>query len=285
MQHSREGLLAVHAAVLIFGFTALFSKLLTLPALEITFYRSVVAFIVIAIYVAYKKQAFLLDSTRDYLMAGLLGVLLATHWVSYFYAMQISSVAIGVIALYTFPVITVFLEPLFHGEKPHSADIVSSVAVLFGIYLIVPDFSLDDSTALGVAAGVFSAFMLALRNILQRRNFSGYSASQALLYQSAVVVLALFAFIDAETINIDERQWALLILLGVVFTALPHTLFAYGLLHLKAKTAGLIACVQVVYAAVFAALFLGEWLSLNVVVGGLIVVSAAMYESLPKKKI
>lgn len=285
MQHSREGLLAVHAAVLIFGFTALFSKLLTLPALEITFYRSVVAFIVIAIYAAYKKQAFLLDSSRDYLMAGLLGVLLATHWVSYFYAMQISSVAIGVIALYTFPVITVFLEPLFHGEKPHSADIASSIAVLFGIYLIVPDFSLDNSTALGVAAGVFSAFMLALRNILQRRNFSGYSASQALLYQSAVVVLALFAFIDTETISIDDRQWGLLILLGIVFTALPHTLFAYGLLHLKAKTAGLIACVQVVYAAVFAALLLGEWLSLNVVAGGLIVVSAAMYESLPKKKV
>lgn len=285
MQHSREGLLAVHAAVLIFGFTALFSKLLTLPALEITYYRSVVAFIVIAIYAAYKKQAFLLDSPRDYLMAGLLGVLLATHWVSYFYAMQISSVAIGVIALYTFPVITVFLEPLFHGEKPHSADIVSSIAVLFGIYLIVPDFSLNNSTALGVAAGVFSAFMLALRNILQRRNFSGYSASQALLYQSAVVVLALFAFIDTETISIDDRQWGLLILLGVVFTALPHTLFAYGLLHLKAKTAGLIACVQVLYAAVFAALLLGEWLSLNVVIGGLIVVSAAMYESLPKKQV
>ena len=111
------------------------------------------------------------------------------------------------------------------------------------------------------------------------------SASQALLYQSAVVVLVLFAFVDMETINIDDRQWGLLVLLGVIFTALPHTLFAHGLLHLKAKTAGLIACVQVVYAAVFAALFLGEWLSLNVVVGGLIVVSAAMYESLPKKKV
>ncbi|NOQ88583.1 MAG: EamA family transporter, partial [Gammaproteobacteria bacterium] len=195
MQHSREGLLAVHAAVLIFGFTALFSKLLTLPALEITFYRSVIAFLVIAVYVAYKKQSFLLGSSKDYMMAGLLGTLLATHWVSYFYAMQVSTVAIGVIALYTFPVITVFLEPLFKGEKPHGADIISSIAVLFGIYLIVPDFSLDNSTALGVAAGVFSALMLSLRNIMQRRFFSGYSASQALLYQSSAVVLVLLAFI------------------------------------------------------------------------------------------
>ena len=285
MQHSREGLLAVHVAVLIFGFTALFSKLLILPALDITFYRSVFAFFVIAIYLAYKKQSFLLDSLQDFLMAGLLGTLLAIHWVSYFYAMQVSSVAIGVIALYTFPVITVFLEPLFHGEKPHSADIISSIVVLFGIYLIVPDFSLDNSTALGVAAGVFSAFMLALRNIMQRRFFSAYSAGQALFYQSLVVVLVLFAFIDSEIVTIDDRQWWLLILLGVVFTALPHTLFAHGLLHLKAKTASLIACVQVVYAAMFAAFFLGEWLTLNVVLGGLVVVSAAMYESLPKKKV
>lgn len=285
MQHSREGLLAVHVAVLIFGFTALFSKLLALPALEITFYRSVIAFLVIAIYVAYKKQSILLLNARAYLMAGLLGALLAVHWVSYFYAMQVSTVAIGVIALYTFPVITVFLEPLFHGGKPQRADIISSMFVLFGIYLIVPDFTLDNSTALGVAAGVFSAFMISLRNIMQRRFFSGYSASQALLYQSAVVALVLFVFVDVQMVDIDDRQWGLLVLLGVVFTALPHTLFAHGLRHLKAKTASLIACVQVFYAAIFAALFLGEWLSLNVVIGGLIVVSAAMYESLPKKKV
>ena len=278
-------MLAVHAAVLIFGFTALFSKLLTLPALDITFYRSIVAFIVIAIYVSYKQQSFLLDNAKDYVMAFLLGSLLAVHWVTYFYAMQVSSVAVGVIALYTYPVITVFLEPLFHGEKPHIADIVSSLAVLFGIYMIIPDFSFDNSVALGVASGVFSAIMMSLRNIMQRRYFSSYSASQALLYQSAVVAIVLFAFMDIELAVIGDKQWGLLILLGVFFTALPHTLFAHGLLHLKAKTASLIACVQVVYAAIFAALLLGEWLSLNVVIGGLIVVSAAMYESLPKKKI
>ena len=134
MQHSREGLLAVHAAVLIFGVTALFSKLLDLPALEITFYRSLFAAIAIAIYIAYKKKPYLLNQSKDYFMVVVLGILLATHWVSYFYAMQVSSVAVGVIALYTYPVITVFLEPFFHGEKPCLLDVVSSFAVLFGIY-------------------------------------------------------------------------------------------------------------------------------------------------------
>lgn len=284
MQRSREGLLSVHAAVLIFSFTALFSKLISMPALEITFYRSIFAFLAIAIYIAYKKQSWLLKASGDYFMAAVLGVLMAAHWVSYFYAMQVSTVAVGVIALYTFPVITVFLEPLFHGEKPHITDIISSIAVLFGIYLIVPDFSLDNSITMGVISGVFSAFMMALRNIMQRRYFSMYSASQSLLYQTLVVVIVLFVFVEEAVSAIDSKQWWLLVLLGIIFTALPHTLFANSLLHLKAKTVSLIACVQVVYAAIFAALILGEWLSWNVVIGGLIVVSAAMYESLPKKK-
>ena len=284
MQYSREGMLAVHAAVLIFGFTALFSKFLDLPALEITFYRSIFAAVAIAIYMAYKKQSYVLNRSQDYFMATTLGVLLAVHWVSYFYAMQVSSVAVGVIALYTFPVITVFLEPFFHGEKPQVVDIAMSLAVLFGIYLIVPEFSLDNNTMIGVLAGVFSAFVMSLRNIMQRRYFSTYSASQALFYQVIVVVVVLFAFTDMAIDTIENQQWWLLVLLGVVFSALPHTLFAHGLLHLKAKTASLIACVQVVYSAIFAAMFLGELLPLNVIMGGLIVVSAAMIESLPKKK-
>lgn len=284
MHHSREGLLSVHAAVLIFSFTALFSKLVSLPALEITFYRSVFACLAIAVYMAYTKQSYRLGSKRDYMMAGLLGSLLAIHWVTYFHAMQVSTVAVGVIALYTYPVITVFLEPLFHGERPHIADIISSIAVLFGIYLIVPEFSLDNSTLVGVLFGVFSALMMSLRNIMQRRYFSAYKASHSLFYQTLVVMLVLVVFIDTDISVIESSQWWLLLLLGIVFTALPHTLFANGLLHLKAKTASLIACVQVVYAAIFAAVILGEWLTWNVVAGGLIVVSAAMYESLPKKR-
>jgi drug/metabolite transporter (DMT)-like permease len=137
---------------------------------------------------------------------------------------------------------------------------------------------------LGVLSGVFSAVMMSLRNIMQRRYFSAYPASQALLYQTIVVVFALFAFTEISVTVIEDEQWWLLVLLGLAFTALPHTLFAHGLLHLKAKTASLIACVQVVYAAIFATIFLGELVSLNVIIGGCIVVSAAMFESLPKKR-
>lgn len=97
------------------------------------------------------------------------------------------------------------------------------------------------------------------------------------------MAVVLLCFTDTVVLDIENNQWWLLVLLGIVFTAVPHTLFAHGLIQLKAKTASLIACVQVVYATLFAAVLLGEWPSVNVLLGGLIVISAAMYESLPKK--
>lgn len=279
MTNSFKGLLAVHSAVLIFGLTALFSKLIALTALEITLLRSIFAvFILLAIFF-WQKKSIKLSQTKDYAIAIILGVLLALHWVTYFHAMQVSSIAVGVIALYTFPVITVFLEPLFHGEQPHIKDVVSALTVLFGIYLLVPEFSLSNETTQGILWGVLSALFFALRNIVQGHYFKGYSAKHSLFYQTLVTFVVLLPFSFEVIPEVSWLQWGQLIILGVFFTAVPHTLFAFSLLNLKAKTVSLVACVQVVYATLFAALLLAEWPELVTLFGGLIVVSTAMYES------
>ena len=279
MTNSFKGLLAVHSAVLIFGLTALFSKLISLTALEITLLRSVFAALVILAIFFWQKKPIKLSQTKDYGIVILLGVLLAIHWVTYFHAMQVSSIAVGVIALYTFPIITVFLEPLFHGERPHIKDVISAFTVLFGIYLLVPEFSLSNETTQGILWGVLSALFFALRNIVQGHYFRGYTARHSLFYQTLVTFIVLLPFSFEVIPAVTNIQWGQLLILGVFFTALPHTLFAFSLLNLKAKTVSLVACVQVVYATIFAALLLSEWPQLSTVVGGLIVVSAAMYES------
>lgn len=279
MPSYHRGLWSVHAAVFLFGLTALFSKWIQLPAVDITMLRSVVAIVALWWVMRREGLAMRLASRRDYGIALMLGLLLASHWVTYFHAMQVATVAVGVIALYTFPVITVFLEPLFHRGRPQLVDIVSALAVLFGIYLLVPSFSIDDHITQGVLWGVFSALLFALRNIIQGRYFSHYPAKQSLFYQIVVTLLLLLPFTAQVIPQVSGFQWGQLLILGVAFTALPHTLFAFSLRHFKAKTTSLIACLQVVYATVFAALLLGEWPTLSTVLGGVIVVAAAMFET------
>lgn len=291
MTNPYKGLFAVHSAVLIFGLTALFSKLIALSALEISMLRSIIAALFIGMVILYGmrdkaatyKNLFLLKSTKDYGLVFLIGVLLALHWVTYFHAMQISSIAVGVIALYTFPIITVFLEPLFHGEKPHAKDIASALLVLFGIYLLVPEFSFNNQTTQGILWGVLSALFFSLRNILQGHYFKAYPARQSLFYQTLVTFIVLLPFSFSSITKVNIEQWEMLLILGVFFTALPHTLFAFSLLHLKAKSVSLVACVQVAYATLFAAILLNESPSTSTVAGGFIVVVTAMYESYTAK--
>ncbi len=284
MTSHQEGLLSVHASVLIFGLTALFAKLISLNAVEITFLRSVFAALSITFFIISLKESPFLSNRRDYLIAILLGLFLGTHWVTYFHSMQVSSVAIGIIALYTYPVITVFLEPFFHGERPHIKDIFSALVVLSGIYLLVPEFTINNQTAQGVFWGVLSAFLFAMRNIIHRRYFKAYPARHALLYQTLFIILLLLPFSAHVIVEINTQQWLQLILLGVFFTALPHTLFANSLLHLKAKTVGLIGCMQVLYGTLFAAIFLTELPDWQTILGGLIVISAAAYETITTVK-
>ena len=284
MTSHREGLLSVHASVLIFGLTALFSKLISLNAIEITLLRSIFAALSIAFYIFFLKESLRLANRRDYLIAMLLGLFLGTHWVTYFHAMQVSSIAIGVIALYTYPVITVFLEPFFHGERPHIKDIISALVVLFGIYLLVPEFTINNQTAQGVFWGVLSAFLFAMRNIIHGRYFKAYPARHALFYQTLFIILLLLPVSSHMIIEVNSQQWLQLILLGIFFTALPHTLFANSLLHLKAKTVGLIGCMQVLYGTLFAAIFLAELPDWKTIAGGLIVISAAAYETITTTK-
>ena len=279
MTNSFKGLIAVHSAVLIFGITALFSKFISLTALEITMLRSIFAAAIILFVVIWQNKSIKLSKIKDYGIVTLLGVLLALHWVTYFHAMQVSSIAVGVIALYTFPIITVFLEPMFHGEQPHAKDVASAFVVLFGIYLLVPEFSLSNETTQGLLWGVLSALFFALRNIIQGHYFKGYSAKHSLFYQALVTIFVLLPFSFEVIPEVTHIQWGQLLILGVFFTAVPHTLFAFSLLNLKAKTVSLVACVQVVYATIFAALLLSEWPQIMTIIGGLIVISAAMYES------
>lgn len=279
MTNTYKGLIAVHSAVLIFGLTALFSKLISLTALEITLLRSIFAALFIIVLFLWQGKSILLSHSKDYWIVLLLGVLLALHWVTYFHAMQVASIAVGVIALFTFPVITVFLEPLFHGEQPHIKDVISALIVLFGIYLLIPEFSLDNNATQGILWGVLSAVFFSLRNIIQGHYFKGYSARHSLFYQTIVTFFVLLPFSFEVLPVVTNNQWIQLLILGLFFTAVPHTLFAYSLLNLKAKTVSLVACVQVVYATIFAALLLNELPELTTAIGGLIVVSTAMYES------
>jgi drug/metabolite transporter (DMT)-like permease len=220
-----------------------------------------------------------LNSTRDYFIGVGLGIIMAVHWVTYFASMQYSTVSVGIIALFTFPVITVLLEPFFEKIRISWQDIVSALVVLLGIWLIVPSVSLSDDVTLGVIIGVFSAFLYAIRNLLHRKYFSHYSGSKAMAYQIMVICPCLVFFVSDDLVTMSTQTAFMLLLLGTIFTALPHAMVATALKHLRAKTFSLVACMQPLYGVIFAIALLNESPTWQTLIGGLLVISAAVYET------
>jgi drug/metabolite transporter (DMT)-like permease len=219
-----------------------------------------------------------LPSARHYLAMLVGGLLFAVHWMTYFHAMQVSTVAVGVVALLTFPVITAMIEPpLLARRAPDRPALIAGLGVLAGVTLIGLEGGLGGNVPLGLSVGVFSATLYSLRNLLQKRFLQGVSGPQVMLYQGTLTALLFAPFLSVSPGELTLGTWGLLLLLGTVFTAVPHTLITHALRRVSATGVSFVLALQVPYATLLAALVLSEIPGPLAILGGALVVGAALY--------
>ncbi len=279
-----KGLFSLHGGLLLFGGTALFSQTIHLSALDMTAWRCLIAGVLLLGWLQLRGRPLSFEHSRHNL--GILGlsVLMGLHWVTYFHSMQIAGVTVGILALFTFPVMTVLLEPVFDRVRLKGKDLFAALLVVAGITLMTPSLNPDDPIALGVFWGVISAFLFTLRNLFMKKYYSQYSPLLTMGWQSLLVALMLLPFVSDEVLSLPGEQWFQLFLLATVFTAAPHTLLANSLRYLKAASISLISCLQPVYGALLAFLILGEQAETMTLIGGSLIIAAAVNETLSKKQ-
>lgn len=280
LNERHTGLLHLHIAIFMFAGTALFAKLVDLPALDITAWRALITVVALGLFFAIRGKSLAFRQRRDMGLMLLIGVIMTVHLISYFHAMQLAGVAIGGASLYVYPVITVFIEPIFSRRSPHLADIACGLLMVIGVLLLVPAFTFDNQVTQGICWGVFSAFFAALRNVMQAHFLRGYRGDFSMFWQCLVIALLCLPQVGQTPATMPLHEIGLLLLLGTVFTAIPHSLFANCLRYLRAKTVGLIGCLQPVYGIVLAWLVLHEDPTLFTLAGSAIIVAAAAIENL-----
>jgi drug/metabolite transporter (DMT)-like permease len=198
---------------------------------------------------------------------------------------QTSSVALALITFSTFPVFVTFLEPLFFREKLHTIDVVLAVVALGGIVLLVPNFDPGDRATQGVLWGVASGLTFAILSLLNRKHVRQHSSLTIALYQDLFAAVALVPFVVLEWPTFAPRDVLLLGVLGVLCTAVAHSLFIAGLHGIKAGTASMIACLEPVYGAILAAILLDEVPSARTLLGGAIVLGVAFCVTVRSAKV
>jgi len=275
--HHARALLALHAAVLLFGFAGLFGKWLALPPVSIVFGRTLIASLALALLLRLlRDESATLRAGFDWrLVAG--GAVLAVHWGAFFQAIQIANVAVGLLGYASFPLFVLLLEWAMRQRSFQAADGLTAVVVTAGLVLVVPAFSLENRVVQGLAWGLLSGFTFALLAVGNRALAARHSAGAIALWQNASAAILSFPLAATTLAVPNAHDIALLLVLGIACTAIAHTLFVSSLRVLSAHTASVVAALEPVYGIVFAFLLLGEMPSLRILAGGVLILAGAFY--------
>ena len=279
MESRRNGLASIHIAVLLFGLAGLFAKWVDLPAVIIVLGRVIFSSLFLWFLLKIKKERLRLLSGRDYLLMITAGIVLAVHWTTFMQSIQTSTVAIGTLTFSTFPLFVTFLEPVLFREKIRLSSVVSAVIMLCGVLFIVPEFQLGNTMTQGVVWGMTGSLSYAVLSLMNRKFMEKYTSSLTAFYEQATAGIVLLPSVFLLKPAVNGKDIMVLLLLGVVFTAVAHTMYIDGLGTVKVQTAGIISGLESVYGILAAFLFLGEKPGIKELAGGVIILGVVFYST------
>jgi drug/metabolite transporter (DMT)-like permease len=158
--------LVLHLSVFLVAFAPLFAQLVSLLPLEIIWWRCLIATLVLVPF-TWKNIKKIWESKKG-LFLGISGILLGLHWWIYFLSIQYTSVAVGALVLFTYPLFTAILEPFLVKSKHSLHQVVSGFGIIAGVFFLLPEFSLENTFTQGILWGLVSALAFSFRNIITK---------------------------------------------------------------------------------------------------------------------
>ncbi|HCL00339.1 MAG TPA: EamA family transporter [Candidatus Marinimicrobia bacterium] len=270
----------IHTAVLLFGLAGLFGKLIPASPVTIVFGRTAFAAVVLWVVIRRYRISSKFQNRRDIFGFLLMGMLLAVHWLTFFQAIRVSTVAIGLLTYSSFPVFVTLLEPFSTKSHLRFKDLLSAIIVMVGLIVIIPEFDIRNNIVQGILYGIISGFTFALLTLLNKQYTAIYSSIRIVFNQDVVACILLLPFFIYQSDQLTIVTVGYLAVLGIFCTALAHTLFIFSMKKIRAHTAGIIAALEPVYGILLAMLVLNEMPQWRTVLGGLIILGTVFYVTL-----
>ena len=271
-------------AVFLVSTSGVLGRYIALPTEIIIWFRSILAAIFLYVFLRFKKTNLRVQQQKEYLPFFIGGVFMALHWVTYFYALKLSNVGLGMLSLYTFPVIIALLEPIILKVKFQPIHVLFGVLILVGLYILTPKFDIESTQVKGILFGVFSAFCYAFRILILKKYAANYDGAVLMFYQVIIVSILLLPALFFMDVSGLKTQWPYLLLLAFLTTAVGHSMMLHYLKFFSASTTSIISSLQPVFGIIMAIFFLNEIPTLNTFIGGFLILFTVFIESYRMKK-
>jgi drug/metabolite transporter (DMT)-like permease len=268
----RLRLFELHSAALLFGLTGVFGKYIHASPLLIVFGRSAFASASLGVYLLFKRQL----SLRVDAMLIVSGLVLAVHWLTFFQSVQVSTVAVAVLTFSTSPVFSTLIEPWVFKERWRPASLIPVVLGLAGVFCMTPSFHLQDRVVLGAVWGTASGLSFSIYTMMNRLQVRRHSPQVLSFGQNTVAAVALVVLLPVYIQHVGVRELSLLATLGILCTAIGQSLYISSLRGVSAQLACIVSTLESPYGILFAVMLLGEIPTLRTIVGGVVILAAAV---------
>ena len=180
----------LHFLVFLWGFTAVLGKLVSIPSMEMVFYRTILAAAGMAAVIFIMRGTFIV-SKSDLLKIVLIGVVVAIHWLTFFGSGRISNPSTSLVGFATCSFWAALIEPIAKRKKIQPLEIGLGLVTVIGLYII---FAGDFKYPLGLFLGILSGLAAAIFGVVNSKLVVRVNAYTITFYQMLTASIIIFLF-------------------------------------------------------------------------------------------
>lgn len=268
----KQAFLKMHLAVLLWGFTGVLGRAISLSAPVLVWYRMLLAAIILGFILIFRKK-WQPIAKKDILKLIGIGVLVAVHWLCFYGSIKLANTSIAVVCLATASVFIAVLEPVINKGKIKANELALGLLALVGmlcIYLLHPEEDVHPAHVminfkLGLVLGLIAAVISAVFTIFNKPLAEKYSARPLVFWEmlSGFAFLSLFLpfylkQMPQESFLPAGWDYLWLLLLGYCCTVWGQSLAMSALKQLSAFTTAISVNLEPVYAILLAFIIFQE---------------------------
>jgi DME family drug/metabolite transporter len=265
-----KGFIAVFITAILWSSGGLFIKLISLNAMQLSFFRCSIAAVAFAI--IFRKKLLIVNGFT-FINAAFYAAVLTTFVI----ATKTTTAANAIFLQSTAPIYVLIFEPIINKTKQEKINVITIAVCFIGmIFFFLGEISpghLEGNLVALVSGITFAALFLGLR-----KNGKEYQQS-SIFYGNIFVALISIPFIlDLNPLSFNDI-W-MVTFLGVFQIAFAYALFSYGLKRILAVEASIISMFEPVLNPVWVLIGYGEIPSFTAVIGGGIIIIAILSRTL-----
>ena len=267
----RKALVQMHVAVLLWGFTGVLGRAISLDAPVLVWYRMLLTALFMA-GILYYRRLWVPITRKDMRLLALIGVLMGLHWVAFYGSIKLANISIALVCLSTASIFTPLVDPIINKGKHDAKELLLGSLAIIGVYLI---YQFQQFYGWGILAGVLAALLSSVFTVLNKQIAARYPARTMVFYEMTTgwvfitLLMPILYYYKPETVFLPHvtdlfsknwmyNDWIWLIVLSLCCTVWAQSLALNALKRLSSFTATLSVNLEPVYGILLAFLFYNE---------------------------